>query len=166
MEKMKYPKGLIRYTSENALEGQPWKLLRPRVLIYGALLMAIGAALVISVLLRVPLDIDVVRDRNTLYRETGDGLVENVYTLRVLNMDHATHRYRLSAAGLEGLRLDGAEAGITVESGHVRELAVRLQVDPGVLKERSSRVTFRVEAEDDAKLAATEEARFLGPVIR
>jgi len=166
MEKMKYPKGLIRYTRENALEGKPWHLVRPRVLIYGSLLLAIAVALVISVLLRVPLDIDVVRDRNTLYRETGEGLVENVYTLRVLNMDHATHRYRLSASGLEGLHLDGAEAGITVESGQVRELAVRLQVDPVVLKERSSRVSFRVEAEDNANLVATEEARFLGPVIR
>jgi cytochrome c oxidase accessory protein FixG len=166
MEKMNYPKGLIRYTSENALEGKPWKLLRPRVLIYGGLLMAIGAALVVSVLLRVPLDIDVVRDRNTLYRETGEGLVENVYTLRVLNMDHAPHRYRISAAGLEGLRLDGAEEGLSVESGQVRELAVRLQVDPVVLKQRSSDVTFRVEAEDNAKLVATEEARFLGPVLR
>jgi len=166
MEKMKYPKGLIRYTSENALEGKPWHLIRPRVLVYGGLLLAIAAALVISVLLRVPLDMDVVRDRNTLYRETNLGWVENVYTLRVLNMDHATHNYRLTATGLSGLRLDGADEGLTVESGQVRELAVRLQVDPVVLKTRSSKVTFRAEAVDDPSLVVTEEARFLGPVLR
>jgi len=166
MDKMHYPRGLIRYTSENALEGRPLRLLRPRVLIYGALLVAIGTALVVSVLLRVPLDIDVVRDRNTLYRETGEGWVENVYTLRVLNMDHAPHRYRISAEGIEGLRLDGEYRGIAVESGQVSEIVVRLQADPGQLKKRSSEVTFKVEAEDNARLVDTEEAKFLGPVLR
>ncbi len=72
MDKMDYPQGLIRYTTENALEGKPVKLLRPRVLIYTGLLAAIVAALVISVLLRVPLKLDVIRDRNALYRETVD----------------------------------------------------------------------------------------------
>jgi cytochrome c oxidase accessory protein FixG len=165
MEKMNYPKGLIRYTSENALEGKPWRLLRPRVLIYAALLAAIGAALVISVLLRVPLDIDVVRDRNTLYRETGEGRVENVYTVRVLNMDHRPHRYRITAAGIDGLTLGTDGHGLTIESGQVREMVVRLQADPAVLRERSSRVTFRVEAEEDASLVDMEQARFLGPVL-
>ena len=68
------------------------------MLVYGQpLLGAIAAALVISVLLRVPLDVDVIRDRNTLYRETDEGLVENVYTLRILNMDNSAHAYKLSA---------------------------------------------------------------------
>ena len=166
MGKMQYPKGLIRYTTENALEGKPSRILRPRVLIYGSLLVAIGAALVISVLLRVPLDIDVVRDRNTLYRETNDGLTENVYTLRVLNMDNSPHSYRLAAEGIEGMQLLGETASFSIESGQVRELAVRVQADPAHLKERSTPITFRVEAEDAPRLKASEEARFLGPVIR
>jgi len=166
MTKMNYPKGLIRYTTENSLEGKPSRILRPRVLIYGALLAGIAAALIISVLLRVPLDVDVVRDRNTLYRETNEGLVENVYTLRILNMDHSTHRYTLAAAGLEGLQMQTDSLPISIESGQVRELGVRLQVDPAVLKERSSRITFHVQAEDDPGLQAREEARFLGPVIQ
>jgi cytochrome c oxidase accessory protein FixG len=166
MKKMNYPKGLIRYTTENSLEGKPSRILRPRVLVYAALLFAIGAALVVSVLLRVPLDVDVVRDRNTLYRETNEGLVENVYTLRILNMDHNPHRFTVTAEGLEGLRLHTDALPITIESGQVRELSARLQVDPVVLKERSSHVTFRVQAEGDATLKASEEARFLGPVIQ
>jgi cytochrome c oxidase accessory protein FixG len=166
MTRMNYPKGLIRYTTENALEGKPSRILRPRVLIYGALLAGIGVALVISVLLRVPLDIDVVRDRNTLYRETNEGLIENVYTLRVLNMDNSAHRYRLSAEGIEGMQLLGDTGSFAIDSGQVRELAVRLQADPVQLKERSTHITFRIEAEDSARLKASEEARFLGPVLR
>ena len=166
MDKMNYPRGLIRYTTENALEGKPSRILRPRVLAYGAVLAGIGAALVVSVLLRVPLGLDVDRDRNTLYRETNEGLVENVYTLRILNMDNDAHAYRISADGIEGLRLQSDIERVTIESGQVRELVVRLQADPVNLRERSSHVRFRVQAEDSAKLVATEEARFLGPVIR
>jgi cytochrome c oxidase accessory protein FixG len=166
MAKMNYPKGLIRYTTENALEGKPSRILRPRVILYGSLLVAIGAALVISVLLRVPLDIDVVRDRNTLYRETAEGLVENVYTLRVLNKDNEAHTYRLSATGIEGMVLHGETENIAIGSGDVRELAVRLEADPARLKERSSKITFHVEATDNPRLRDSEEARFLGPVIR
>lgn len=166
MDKMNYPRGLIRYTTENALEGKPSRLLRPRVLIYAGLLVAITVALVISVLLRVPVDLDVVRDRNTLYRETDEGWVENVYTLRILNMDSSPHRYRLSATGIDGLRLKGEGEGMFIESGQVREIAVRLQADPVNIRERRSSVTFRVEAESDPRLVATETSTFLGPTIR
>ena len=165
MDKMNYPRGLIRYTTENALAGKPSRILRPRVLIYGGVLAAISAALVISVLLRIPLDVDVTRDRNTLYRETNEGLVENVYTLHILNMDNSAHTYQLTADGIEGLRLLSDVEGVTIDSGQSRELVVRVQVDPVNLKERSSHIRFRVQSEDSAKLVATEEARFLGPVI-
>ena len=165
MDKMGYPRGLIRYTTENALKGKPSRLLRPRVLIYGALLGVIAATLVLSVWMRVPLDVDIERDRNVLYRETNEGLIENVYNLRILNMDLSAHTYRLSADGIEGLRLQSDVEHIVVESGRVRELAVRLQADPVHLKKRSNDVRFYVQSEDRNDLVATEKARFLGPVI-
>ena len=166
MDKMGYAPGLIRYTTENALEGKPSRILRPRVWLYGGLLAAIGTALVISVLLRVPLDVDVDRDRNSLYRETQDGWIENVYTLRILNMDHSAHVYRLSADGIEGLRLQSDVERIAIESGQVREVAVRLQADPVQLKKRSNDVYFLVQSEDNPSLKASEDARFLGPIVR
>ena len=64
MDKMNNPRGLIRYTTENALEGKPWHLLRPRVLIYSGLLAAIAEWRSWSLLLRMPLQVDVLRDRN------------------------------------------------------------------------------------------------------
>ena len=163
MDKMGYPQGLIRYTSENALEGQPVKLLRPRVLIYTGLLAAIGAALIIAVLLRVPLKLDVLRDRNALYRETFDGLIENTYTLKVMNMDNGMHRYVLSARGIDGLQLRTDRPEITVAAGEVAEVPVRLQVDRAGLTQRSTPVYFRLQAVDTDGLATEQAARFLGP---
>jgi cytochrome c oxidase accessory protein FixG len=163
MDKMGYPKGLIRYTSENALEGKPVKLLRPRVLIYTGILTAIVAALLIAVLLRVPLKVDVLRDRNALFRETFDGLIENTYTLKVMNMDNETHRYVLSAHGIEGLQLRTDRPEITVAAGEVAEVPVSLQADPASLTQRSTPVYFRLQAIDTDDLATEQGARFLGP---
>ena len=104
---MGYPKGLIRYSTLNEIErGEPRKrMLRPRVVIYSSLLLLATAALIVSVLLRVPLRLDVIRDRNSLYRETNAGLIENVYTLKIMNMDNRPHRYALEASGIDGLLL-------------------------------------------------------------
>ncbi len=163
MDKMGYPRGLIRYTSENALENKSWKVWRPRVLIYSGLLAAISAALVIAVLLRVPLQVDVIRDRNALYRETVEGLIENTYTLKVMNMDNTAHRYTLSARGIEGLRLRTDRPEIAVAAGEVAEVPVSLQADRQALTQRSMPVYFRLQAIDVDNLSAEQTARFLGP---
>ena len=149
---------------ENALEGKPVKLLRPRVLIYTAILTAIVAALVIAVLLRVPLKLDVLRDRNALFRETFDGLIENTYTLKVMNMDNGPHRYVLSARGIDGLQLRTDRPEITVSAGEVAEVPVRLQANRAGLTQRSTPVYFRLQAVDTDGLATEQTARFLGPV--
>ena len=163
MDQMGYPRGLIRYTTQNTIEGRPARLLRPRVVIYGSLLLLLFGGLVYAMLQRVPLDLDVIRDRNALYRETGDGRVENVYTLKIINMDERPHRYRLAADGVPGLRLVMADPEIVLPGGAVEERVVRLQADPEALRARSTPVRFRLEATDDPRLAITETARFLGP---
>jgi polyferredoxin len=165
MDKMGYPRGLIRYTTQNALEGKKSRLLRPRVAVYTTILLAISIGLVTAVLMRVPLDLDVIRDRGSLYRETNEGLIENVYTLKVLNMDERPHTYTLSAAGIPDLKLLQDQA-IVLQGGCVQEVAVRLQADPGNLAKRSTEVTFELQTTDNPKLKVTEEARFLGPLTR
>ncbi len=163
MAKMGYPEGLIRYTSENALEGKPWKLIRPRVLVYSSLLAAIAVALVIAVLLRVPLQMDVLRDRNTLYRDTPDGRIENVYTLKIMNMDSAPHAYDVTAAGIKDLKVYLDREIVQVGSGEVVDVPVRLRAEAEHLTARSSPVTFTLTAQDDPRLKVEEHARFLGP---
>jgi cytochrome c oxidase accessory protein FixG len=164
MDRMGYPRGLIRYTTQNELEvGRPRRILRPRVLVYSTLLGAIAIALVVAVLLRVPLELDAIRDRNQLYRETADGRVENVYTLKILNMDTRPHSYRLRATGVEGLAVAFDRAEISAAGGEVIELPVRVQAAPARLAARSTPIRFVLEAEDDPRLRKEEPARFVGP---
>jgi polyferredoxin len=109
------------------------------------------------------LELDVIRDRNALYRTTSEGLVENVYTLKILNMDDTAHNYRLSISGLENSVLAMDKREIRANAGEVVESIVRLQIDPYDLKRQSNTVEFNLVAEDDDSLSVSEEARFLGP---
>ena len=129
MDKMSYPRGLIRYTTENSAIGKGQKILRPRIMVYAAILLLLCGMLVTHVAQRVALELDVIRDRNTLYRETPEGLIENVYTLKILNMDSKPHRYTLRAEGIDGLKLVSDQPEIEVEAGTVYQMVVRLQAD-------------------------------------
>jgi cytochrome c oxidase accessory protein FixG len=163
MDKMGYPKGLVRYTTENALAGQGTRLLRPRVVVYAAILVALLAALMYGISQRLPLELDIIRDRANLYRETEEGLVENVYELKIINMDEREHVYRLAAGGLEGLILVSPQPEIRVPAGEVYSLPVQLRLDPGVMKGVSAEVTFTLASVEDPALVRTEKTRFMGP---
>jgi len=111
----------------------------------------------------VPLQLDVIRDRNALYRETSDGLIENVYTLKILNMDSEPHRYRLEADGIEDLRLVLDRTDIEVAAGTVQQFIARIQADEDELESRSQSISFHLQAIDAPQLQTVEEARFVGP---
>ena len=163
MDKMGYDRGLVRYTTEHALEGGQTHIFRPRVIVYAFILFAITVGAFYSILTRNPIALDVIRDRNSLYRETNDGLIENVYNLKLLNMDQRDHHYILTVDGIPDMILRKDMDDIFVKTGEVVELPVRIQVDADNLQDRSTEVSFTLQARDSDELTATEEARFLGP---
>ncbi|NOQ89340.1 MAG: cytochrome c oxidase accessory protein CcoG, partial [Gammaproteobacteria bacterium] len=166
MDKMGYDRGLIRYTTENTLKGQQTHIFRPRMVVYALVLMGITVGAFYSILTRSPIGMDVIRDRNSLYRETNEGLIENVYIIKLLNMDNLDHSYTLTAEGIPELILKKDVTEIVVKSGKVVELPVRIQVDAYNLKQRSNEITFTLQAEGYDDLRVVEEARFLGPKFK
>lgn len=165
MEQMGYEKGLVKYTTENTMEGKHTKVFRPRIIVYSLILLGITLATAYSIAIRSPIELDVIRDRNSLFRETDDGMIENIYTLKIINKDTSPHEYEITASGIEGLRLVASKNEIIANSGQVIDVPVRIIVDPFVLKSRSTEVEIHLNALD-ADLSTTEEARFLGPNIR
>lgn len=127
MDKMEYPRGLIRYTTENALQGRKSRVIRPRVLIYAALLLAIISGTLWSMTHRMPLRADLIRDRNALYRELPDGMIENVYTLKITNMDDASHEYQLSAINTPEAVFDLSRP-LQLAAGEVGGFSVRIRL--------------------------------------
>jgi len=139
MDKMDYPRGLIRYATQNGMDGrwtqgQMWRrVLRPRVLIYGAGMLAISVAFTASLVLRSPFKVDVVRDRGTLARLVDDGRIENVYRLQLMNASEAPQRYRIGVSGLPQVAV-ASTAEVAVGPAEARWVAVRVQLPPQVAR--------------------------------
>ncbi len=169
MDKMHYPRGLIRYSTEAAmaekLEPEAlWKrAMRPRVLAYGGLVLAVFLGLVVGLALRNPLKVDVIRDRGALAREAAPGVIENVYRLQIVNTEEASRRYHIAASGLPGLRVVGIEQPVSAAAATVLTLPLRLQVEEEVGKPGSNKITFHVVATDGAPVATDEKSVFILP---
>ncbi len=99
-------------------------VLRPRILIYTSILLGIVIAMGVSLALRTPFKVNVVRDRGVMSRIVSGGKIENVYQLQVMNATESTQRYRITAAGLPGLVV-ASDNVTTVESTQANRLAVR-----------------------------------------
>ncbi len=162
MDKMGYARGLIRYTTENSLAGKPSRALRPRIIGYALALLAMVALFIYVLMARVPVGLDVIRERAQLYRTTSDGLVENTYTLNLLNMDERAHTFVVSVDGLDGSSIVGSDH-VEVEAGEALEFPLRLSVDPALLNATNVEIEFAIAAADDPRLRASAESRFLGP---
>ena len=166
MDKMGYPRGLIRYTTENVINGKYTDsgilshMLRPRTLIYSVVLLAIVSTFSITLFNRVPLRVDAIRDRIAI-RETAEGWIENVYRLQIINMDDKPHRFVISVSGLPGIKI--ADNALTNAIGPLQnqDAVVRLQLDPSQAKKPANPVSFVVQAEDNQKLKKTVKATFL-----
>ena len=137
MDKMGYPRGLVRYDTQNGMARHLGRgaalrrVLRPRVLGYGAVLVLICAGLLTALLMRSPFRVDVVRDRGTLSRIVDDGWVENVYRLQLMNATEAPMRLRIQAAGLPRMAQDQPGA-IALAPAEARWVAVAVRVPPEV----------------------------------
>ncbi|WP_251358163.1 cytochrome c oxidase accessory protein CcoG [Kangiella sp. TOML190] len=164
MEKMDYPKGLIRYTTENKEQGKAIKLLRFKTIGYGLVLLLLSGVFIGSLLMRTPLELDINKDRNRLYITNSEGLIENVYKLEVLNKSQQQKSYQISVQGPEQLLYKGP-AQVTVAAGDVKELPIRLSIDPVYMDKSNIEVMIHLEATDDPSIAITEPARFLGPAL-
>ena len=162
MDKMGSPRGLIRYTTQHALDHAATRILRPRVLIYGALLVSLIAGFVVAVAMRSPVAMDVIRDRKSLYRLTDDGHVDNVYTVRILNKTEHEQRFSLEARGTSALTLLPANVEYRVPSGAVYSVPLRVRraaYDPP----GAETITLSLRSLDDPDVHTETEARFLAP---
>ncbi|WP_404361991.1 cytochrome c oxidase accessory protein CcoG [Marinobacter sp.] len=162
MDKMNYPRGLIRYATENELEGRPSKLLRPRTFGYGAALAFMVGALIFTLLTRVPAELDVERDRGALYRMNGKGLIENSYTVKLINMSEVPQTFELSVTGMNTISIVDNQP-VTVASGEDRILPTVVEVSPEAVEQSNTAITFRAESTTDESLVLETESRFVGP---
>ncbi len=151
MDKMQYPRGLIRFSTQNGVKNH-WtqsqmlkRVLRPRVLFYSAILIALCIGMMASLVVRTPLKVDIVRDRAALSRIVAGGKLENIYRLQIMNATEGAQRYLISARGLEGLEVM-SESETDIGPAESRWVVVRLQIPYGSAAPGSHTVFFDIQA--------------------
>ncbi len=167
MDKMGYPRGLVRYATQNALSNhwssrEMWRrVMRPRVLIYTGILVSLTLGLLVSLSLRTPLKVDVVRDRASLARITEVGTLDNVYRLQLMNATEQAQTYRLSVSGLDRLEIKTATE-IEVAPAQARWVIVRADIPYGSAPQGSHKIIFDIQTAN-GKDRVTEKSVFMVP---
>ena len=168
MDKVEQPRGLIRYSTDRAMEKGlgakeiKQRIMRPRVLLYTAALCLFITGVFTALMLRTPLKMDVIRDRGSMGREVENGQIENVYRLQIMNTTEQAHTYRIRASGIDTIHVavpDTVEVGPT----ETRAVPVRLRIDYGKAASGSNRIDIELTAIDDPSLAVKEKAVFIVP---
>jgi cytochrome c oxidase accessory protein FixG len=160
MGKVGRPQKLIRYSTTHAVEGKPTRVLRPRVVVYSVLLAAIAAAAAVSLYLRVPLKVDVIRDRAAIAREVEGGLIENVYRLQIMNTTEQARAFDISIIGLPGAHVwGGSVAGVPAATS--RMVPVQVRVAAGSVEAGTHPIVFRVRAIGAEDVAVNESSVFI-----
>lgn len=160
MDKIGKPRGLIRYTTENALAGLKSTIMRPRLVGYGFVLALMTALFIAALFLRVPAELDVIRDRVNLYRVASDGSIENSYRLEVINKTQQDQVFELSFRGPEGLVWTGPDE-IAVSAGSHVTVGVTLGFDPFIGNVETGTVWFIMEDKDEQGIRRERESRFI-----
>jgi polyferredoxin len=115
---------------------------------------------VFELLSRVPLEVDIIRDRNALYRETNDGLIENVYTLKILNKSQHTQHFDISVNGLDGYKYIG-DSSVTVMGGEVYNLPISIAIDPYKLEKPVTAFSFTIQSREVEEAVIEQTSKFL-----
>ena len=162
MEKMTYPKGLIRYTTENTLESGQTRVIRPRIIIYGFILLALCTSLIYGLSTRTLVSLDVIRDRNVLYRQLESGDIENIYTLKVINKDGHPHNYSLSVLDSEHVTLANYPE-LYLQPGETASEHISAILDADAPNKKSQTIWFQLQSNSNSSISTATDARFLIP---
>ncbi len=172
MDKMGYPRGLVKYSTQNGISNQ-WtrgqmlrRILRPRVLIYSSILGLLCIGLIGSLSLRTDFRVDVIRDRGVMARIVDGGMLENVYRLQIMNATESAQHYLISAVGLDDLKVEtdasAKNGAIMVKPAESRWISLRLQIPDGSVDSGSHQIHFIIQSLDSGE-RVEEKAVFLVP---
>ena len=168
MDRMGYARGLIRYSTTHAVERKLTRAqmfrraFRPRVVLYTAVLWSIIVAAGAALYLRVPLKVDVIRDRAVIAREVAGGDIENVYQLMIINTTELPRVFDIEVADLPTIHLEG-ETHVELPGGGSRTLPLRarVHVESGSIAPGQHRIHFLVHAHDDPAVYVREKSVFI-----
>ena len=161
MDKLGYPHGLIRYSTQNAIDGKATHVVRPRVLVYGTLLTLLAAAWLWGVTHRSSFLVEALRDRNALYRVAADGSIANAYTIKIVNKSDGETAFDIVLGNeLPGAVFDGLSLPVSAPAGEVISVPVVVVAPAGTSGRHPLTFSITSQADDHTREI---ESSFFGP---
>ena len=149
MTSIKFPTGLIKYSSEHALEGKKTNLFKAKNIGYAITLIATVILLVWSVATRTDIEMMVRQIRQPLSVTLSDGRVQNRYDIKINNKTTKPVKYRISIEGLKGAELDmGRFSEIHLAAEHSVKLVAKVRTLPVNVSQSSTRFNFIIKSID------------------
>ncbi len=164
MEKSGMPKGLVKFTTENALEGRPTHILRPRIIIYFIILLSLVSSFGIALVNRSAIDMNVIPDRNSFYRVVDANTIENVYTLKVMNKGAASAQFQVTATGIAGLEVELGlnKTIIAADPGQLVTVPIKIKANKKLANKKIHTIKVTVVKTGDDSEAASEQVKYFG----
>ena len=165
MEKIGRPKGLIRYASMDEMEGKKQLplLKRPRVLIYLTILTLAVSGIIYGITHLGAIEVKVLHGRSPLFVQRSDGTIQNKYDVKILNKTANDIRAKVTASGIEGMQLKGAEETLIAKKGHTGSYIMFINVPAEKIKAERTPIIFKVVNLDNPKQTSSYESMFFAP---
>ncbi len=161
MDKIGKPRGLIRYTSRDDILGLPRRILRPRVVLYPLVLVALLGAFIYLLGTRANAEITVLRGLGAPYTEVAKGTLLNQVRIKVRNRGAGARHYRISLEAPEGTKMVAPINPLPVAAGALATTSVFVEFPRDVLHDGEAKITFRIE--DEHGFSRELPYRLLGP---
>ncbi len=163
MDKLNYPRGLVKYTTQHAIDNKTSHVVRTRTIIYTILWAGLIVAFFVALNMRKPLMADIIRDRTTLYREVSGQRIENLYTMKIMNKSQVDNEYTVTAHGIDGIIVKLEKYPTIIPAGELLEVIAHVTIPNKNIEKRSNIITFVITETENSEVSIDEDARFLGP---
>lgn len=165
MDKIKRPRGLVRYASLDEIEGKPFIPLykRPRVIVYFSIMLLAVVGIIYGLATLGSLELKVLHERQPLFVMQSDGSVQNKYELKILNKTENDIQVSLEVTGHDHLQLTPAEKILPAPQGRVSPYTIFIRIPGDKLQAERIPVTIRVEDIDNPEFFSEYESMFFGP---
>lgn len=162
MRKLRRPTGLVRYSSQARIAGATSRLLRPRLVAYGAILAIVFATFTVLVARTNATEVVVLRGMGMPFTELAGGEVANPLRVKVTNRTHQPRRYRLEVATQTRARLLAELPQLTLQpaASQTRDFAIAVPAGDFV---RGKRIV-RLNVIDDQHVVTQVTCELLGPL--
>jgi len=164
MTRVGYEKGLIKYTTENQLNGGNTKIVRPKLIAYFVIVLGMMAYFAYIIFDRVPIEVDVHRDRGQLFTQVSEQIIENSYSLKIANKSNHDHKYTITITGIIGIELI-SRASIFVEAGKLIDYPIQVRANTDEISKRNTDIIIQVKSDSNAEIHSEIESRFIAPAF-